>query len=97
MESAVIIIGLLTLVAVAVLILVVVRERNKPPQPPDQGMVLLQQQMSAFQERLDKFGQTVAENLQSSLSESGSSYSYTGSATGLSRARAAAFQNQPPM
>ncbi|MGA2139282.1 MAG: DNA recombination protein RmuC [Verrucomicrobiia bacterium] len=66
MESAVIIIGLLTLVAVAVLILVVARQRNQPPQPPDQGMVLLQQQMSAFQERLDKFGQTVAENLQQS-------------------------------
>jgi DNA recombination protein RmuC len=65
-ESAVIIIGLLTLVAVAVLILVVARQRNQPPQPPDQGMVLLQQQMSAFQERLDKFGQTVAENLQQS-------------------------------
>jgi len=68
-ESAVIIIGLLTLVAVAVLILVVARQRNQPPQPPDQGMVLLQQQMSAFQERLDKFGQTVAENLQQSTAQ----------------------------
>ena len=69
MESAVIVIGLLTLVAVAVLILVVARQRNQPPQPPDQGMVLLQQQMSAFQERLDKFGQTVAENLQQSTAQ----------------------------
>ena len=69
MESAVIGIGLLTLVAVAVLILVVARQRNQPPQPPDQGMVLLQQQMSAFQERLDKFGQTVAENLQKSTAQ----------------------------
>ena len=69
MESAVIVIGLLTLVAVAVLIIVVTRQRNQPPQPPDQGMVLLQQQMSAFQERLDKFGQTVAENLQQSTAQ----------------------------
>ncbi len=66
MESAVIVIGLLTLVAVAVLIIVVARQRNQPPQPPDQGMVLLQQQMNGLQERLDKFGQTVAENLQQS-------------------------------
>ena len=36
MESVVIIIGLVTLVAVGVLIVVVARERNKPPPPPDQ-------------------------------------------------------------
>src|SRR5438128_2149857 len=42
---------------------VMLRERNKPQQP-DQSLLLLQQQVSSFQERLDKFGQTVSENLQ---------------------------------
>lgn len=69
MESVVIVIGLLTLVAVAALIAVVLRERNKPPPPPDQSLLLLQQQVSAFQERLDKFGQTVSENLQQSSAQ----------------------------
>jgi DNA recombination protein RmuC len=67
-ESVAIIVGLLTLAAVAVLIAVVVRSRNKPSQP-DQSLLLLQQQVSAFQERLDKFGQTVAENLQQSSAQ----------------------------
>lgn len=67
-EPAVIIISLFTLVAVAALIVVVVRERSKPRQA-DQSLLLLQQQMSAFQERLDKFGQTVAENLQQSSAQ----------------------------
>jgi DNA recombination protein RmuC len=41
--------------------------RTKPrPAQPDQGMLLLQQQLNAFQQRLDAFGQTVAENLQQS-------------------------------
>ena len=40
---------------------------------------------------------TVAEKRQSSLSLAGSSYSNSGCATGLTRARVAAFQNQPPM
>ena len=68
MESVVIVIGLLTLVAVAALIAVVLRERNKPQQS-DQSLLLLQQQVSAFQERLDKFGQTVSENLQQSSAQ----------------------------
>jgi len=67
-ESVVIVIGLLTLVAVAALIAVVLRERNKPQQA-DQSLLLLQQQVSAFQERLDKFGQTVSENLQQSSAQ----------------------------
>ena len=69
MEFVVIIIGLVTLVAVGVLIVVVARERNKPPPPPDQSLLLIQQQMNGLQERLDKFGQTVAENLQQSASQ----------------------------
>ena len=44
---------------------VFLRERNKAP-PPDQSFLLIQQQMNGLQERLDKFGQTVAENLQQS-------------------------------
>ena len=68
MESVVLVIGLLTFVAVAALIAMVLRERNKPQQP-DQSLLLLQQQVSAFQERLDKFGQTVSENLQQSSAQ----------------------------
>jgi DNA recombination protein RmuC len=64
-EFVVIVIGLLILLAVGALIFVVLREQNKPVQP-DQSLLLLQQQVSAFQERLDKFGQTVSENLQQS-------------------------------
>jgi len=67
-ELAVIIIGLLTLVAVASLIVVVMGGRHKPQQA-DQSLLMLQQQVSAFQERLDKFGQTVAENLQQSAAQ----------------------------
>ena len=40
---------------------------------------------------------TVAVKIQSSLSDVGSSNSYSGIATGLTRARVAALQNQPPM
>ena len=49
------------------LLLVLFFVRTKPkPQQPDQSLVMLQQQMNGLQERLDKFGQTVAENLQQS-------------------------------
>src|SRR5437660_12625041 len=54
-----------TLAAVVVLLVVVLRERNKQHQP-DQGPLLLQQQLNALQQRLDVFGQTVNENLQQS-------------------------------
>jgi len=64
-EPVVITVSLLTLAAVGMLVFVVIRERNKPPQS-DQSLVMLQQQMNGLQERLDKFGQTVAENLQQS-------------------------------
>jgi len=57
---------LLSLV-VLLLVLVLLFVRTKPkPQAPDQSLVMLQQQMNGLQERLDKFGQTVAENLQQS-------------------------------
>jgi DNA recombination protein RmuC len=64
-ETVAIILSLLTLAAVIVLMVVFLRERNKAPQP-DQSFLLIQQQMNGLQERLDKFGQTVAENLQQS-------------------------------
>ncbi len=57
-----VILSILTLLAVGV---VLVRTRSKPTQP-DQSLLMLQQQLNALQERLDKFGQTVADNLQSS-------------------------------
>src|SRR2546421_5881172 len=41
------------------------RERVKTPQP-DQSALMLQQQLSALQQRLDAFGQTVSQNLQQS-------------------------------
>ena len=65
MESVAIILSVLTLIAVIVLGVVLLRKSNKPAQP-DQGMLLLQQQLNSFQQRLDAFGQTVAENLQQS-------------------------------
>jgi DNA recombination protein RmuC len=64
-EAFAIVLGLLILLAVVGLAAIVLRERNKPSQP-DQSLVLLQQQLNGLQERLDKFGQTVADNLQSS-------------------------------
>jgi len=54
-----IILSVLTLVAIVVLI-----ARSRPK--PDQSLLLLQQQLNAMQERLDAFGKTVADNLQSS-------------------------------
>ena len=65
MEPLVIILSLFTLAAVGVVLVVILRERNKP-QPPDQSLLLLQQQLGTLQQRLDAFGQTVAENLQQS-------------------------------
>ena len=59
MEIVAVILGVLTLVAVVVL---VARSRPKP----DQSLLLLQQQLNAMQQRLDEFGKTVADNLQSS-------------------------------
>jgi DNA recombination protein RmuC len=53
------------LLLLLVLIIVLVRTKAKPAQP-DQGMLLLQQQLNGLQQRLDAFGQTVAENLQQS-------------------------------
>src|ERR1700724_2547955 len=41
------------------------RERGKTPQP-DQSALMLQQQLSSLQERLDTFGQSVTQNLQQS-------------------------------
>jgi len=65
MQAVVIILSVFTLAAVVGLIFFLARERNKPGQP-DQAMLLLQQQFNGLQERLDKFGQTVADNLQAS-------------------------------
>lgn len=67
MESVAVILSLLTLAAVVVTLVVLLRERNQPV-APDQSLLLMQQQLTGLQDRLDKFGQTVAENLQSSTS-----------------------------
>jgi DNA recombination protein RmuC len=49
------------------LLLFLLLARTKPkPATTDPAVLLLQQQLNAFQQRLDAFGQTVAENLQSS-------------------------------
>ena len=53
----------LLLVFVLVVVLVLLFRKPTAP-PPDQSLLLMQNQLSALQERLDKFGQTVAENLQ---------------------------------
>jgi DNA recombination protein RmuC len=60
-EFVAIILSVLTLVAVVVLI-----ARSRPK--PDQSLLLLQQQLNGMQQRLDEFGKTVADNLQSSTS-----------------------------
>jgi len=65
MEAVAITLSVLTLAAVVVMLLVFLRERNKP-QTPDQSLLMMQQQLGALQQRLDAFGQTVAENLQQS-------------------------------
>ena len=59
MEIAAVILSVVTLVAVVVLI-----ARSRPK--PDQSLLMLQQQLHAMQTRLDEFGKTVADNLQSS-------------------------------
>jgi DNA recombination protein RmuC len=64
-EPLVIILVAFTLASVMLLLFVVLRERNKPQQP-DQGALMLQQQLNALQQRLDAFGQAVTENLQQS-------------------------------
>ncbi len=65
MQAVVIILSVFTLAAVVGLILIMARQKNKP-QGPDPSFLMLQQQFNGLQERLDKFGQTVAENLQQS-------------------------------
>src|SRR6202162_4539586 len=65
MQSVVIILSVFPLAAVVGLIFIMARKRNKPQQP-DPSFLMLQQQFNGLQERLDKFGQTVAENLQQS-------------------------------
>jgi DNA recombination protein RmuC len=55
----------ITLLGVLAVLFVLLRERNKPQQP-DQGALMLQQQLNSLQQRLDAFGQTVTVNLQQS-------------------------------
>src|SRR6202162_726589 len=55
----------ITCVGVLAVLFVVVRDRSKPEEP-DQGALMLQQQLNALQQRLDAFGQTVSQNLQQS-------------------------------
>lgn len=57
MEIVAVILSVVTLIAVVVLL-----TRSKPK--PDQSLVLLQNQLNAMQARLDEFGKTVADNLQ---------------------------------
>jgi DNA recombination protein RmuC len=64
MEHLVITFSVLTLAAILALLVIVLRGRGKQQQQPDQGSLMLQQQMNALQERLDAFGQTVSRNLQ---------------------------------
>src|SRR5437016_10716620 len=54
-----------TLLGVLAVLFVLMRERVKT-QPPDQSALMLQQQLSSLQERLDTFGQSVTQNLQQS-------------------------------
>jgi DNA recombination protein RmuC len=55
-----------TLLGVLAVLWVLLRERDGTQ--PDQGALMLQQQINALQQRLDAFGQTVTENLHQSAS-----------------------------
>jgi DNA recombination protein RmuC len=55
----------ITLVGVLAILFVMLRKGNKPSQP-DQSVLMLQQQLSSLQQRLDAFGQSVTDNLQHS-------------------------------
>ncbi len=55
----------ITCLGVLAVLFVVLRDRSKP-QEPDQGALMLQQQLNSLQQRLDAFGQTVTHNLQQS-------------------------------
>ena len=60
------IVGILVgLVAVALLVVLIVQTRPKPAQP-DQSLLMMQQQLSALQQRLDAFGENVATTLRDS-------------------------------
>jgi DNA recombination protein RmuC len=54
-----------TLLGVIAVLFVLIRERGRVNEP-SQGALMLQQQLNALQQRLDAFGQTVAQNLQQS-------------------------------
>jgi DNA recombination protein RmuC len=54
-----------TLLCVIAVLFVLIRERARANEP-DQGALMLQQQLNALQQRLDAFGQTVTQNLQQS-------------------------------
>src|SRR5438309_9521660 len=53
----------ITLVGVLAILFVTLRNGNKPSQP-DQSVLMLQQQLSSLQQRLDAYGQSVTEHLQ---------------------------------
>ena len=55
----------ITLVGVLAVLFVLLRQSNRPQQA-DQSVLMLQQQLSSLQQRLDAFGQNVSENLQQS-------------------------------
>jgi DNA recombination protein RmuC len=55
----------ITLVGVLAILFVILRRGNRPSQP-DQSVLMLQQQLSSLQQRLDAFGQSVTDNLQHS-------------------------------
>jgi DNA recombination protein RmuC len=54
-----------TLLGVIAVLFVLIRERGRVNEP-NQGALMLQQQLNALQQRLDAFGQTVSQNLQQS-------------------------------
>lgn len=66
MQPLLIGLGLLSLFLLLLLLaLFLIRTKPKPPQP-DPAVLILQQQLSAFQQRLDAFGETVAGSLRES-------------------------------
>jgi DNA recombination protein RmuC len=66
MQPLVIALSLLSFVLLLVLLVLLLLRTKPKPVTTDPAVLLLQQQLNALQQRLDAFGQTVAENLQSS-------------------------------
>jgi DNA recombination protein RmuC len=66
MEPVVIALSVLSFLLLLLLLALLLIRTKPKPQQSDQSLLMLQQQLNGLQQRLDAFGQTVADNLQQS-------------------------------